>query len=102
MRSEYAVAASTVYLVNGDKADYVQEGADLKITLPAKPLTEYDTVVKVGFTKSNWGAINRFVLGSVDDSLLKIHENGCVEYEMENDWSVRSHALVERGGSGAA
>ena len=41
-------------------------------------------------------------LGSVNDSLLEMHEKGCVEYEIENDWSVRSHALVERGGSGAA
>ena len=47
-----AAAASAVYLANGEKADFVQERAALKITLPAKPLNEYDTVVKVGFTKS--------------------------------------------------
>ena len=47
-----AAAASAVYLANGEKADFVQEGTTLTITLPAKPLDEYATVVKVGFTKS--------------------------------------------------
>ena len=40
------------YLTNGEKADFVQEGDTLKFTLPAQPLNEYDTVVKVIFTKS--------------------------------------------------
>jgi len=47
-----AAAASAVYLANGERADFVQEGAALRITLPAKPLNEYDSVVKVGFRKS--------------------------------------------------
>ncbi len=47
-----SAAASAVYLADGGKADFVQKGAILKITLPAKPLNEYDTVVKVRFTKS--------------------------------------------------
>jgi alpha-L-fucosidase len=47
-----AAAASAVYLANGEKADFVQEGAALTIMLPAKPLNEYDSVVKVRFTKS--------------------------------------------------
>lgn len=47
-----AAAASAMYLANGEKADFVQEGAALTITLPAKPLNAYDSVVKVGFTRS--------------------------------------------------
>lgn len=47
-----AVAASAEYLASGEKADFVQDGAALTITLAAKPLNEYDTVVKVGFTES--------------------------------------------------
>ena len=50
-----AAAASAVYLANGEKADFVQEGAALIITLPGKPLNEYDTVVKVGFTREQLG-----------------------------------------------
>ena len=42
-------ATSAVYLANGEKADFVQEGDTLKISLPAKALNEYDTVVKVSF-----------------------------------------------------
>ena len=44
-----AAAASAVYLAGGEKADFAQEGKALTITLPAKPLDEYDTVVKVSF-----------------------------------------------------
>jgi alpha-L-fucosidase len=40
-------AASAVYLETGEKADFVQQGNTLKLTLPAKPLNEYDTVIKV-------------------------------------------------------
>ena len=47
-----AAAASAVYLANDREAEFVQEGTALTITLPAKPLSEYDTVVKVGFTRS--------------------------------------------------
>lgn len=46
-----AVAASAVYLANGEEADFVQDGAVLKITLPAMPLNEYDTVIKVSLDK---------------------------------------------------
>jgi len=46
-----AAAASAIYLANGDRADFDQQGTTLKIMLPAKPLNEYDTVVKVGFTR---------------------------------------------------
>ena len=42
-----AAATSAVYLANGKKADFVQEGDALKLMLPAQPLDEYDTVVKV-------------------------------------------------------
>ena len=42
-----STAASAVYLANGEKAAFVQEGDTLKLTLPALPLNEYDTVVKV-------------------------------------------------------
>ena len=44
-----STAASAVYLANGEKADFVQEGDTLKLTLPAQLLNEYDTVVKVSF-----------------------------------------------------
>ena len=40
-------AASATYLAGGESADYVQEGPRLRITLPAKPLNEFDTVIKV-------------------------------------------------------
>jgi alpha-L-fucosidase len=40
-----ASATSAVFLVNGAQADWVQDGDSLKITLPAEPLDEYDTVV---------------------------------------------------------
>ena len=42
--------ASTVCLANGEEADFVQEGATLKTTLPAMPLHEHDMVVKAAFT----------------------------------------------------
>jgi len=42
-----AAADSAVYLATGQKADFVQEGDVLKLTLPAQPLNESDTVVKV-------------------------------------------------------
>lgn len=44
-----AKAVSAVYLVNGKKADFVQKGDVLKLTLSAESLNEYDTVVKVTF-----------------------------------------------------
>ena len=47
-----STATSAVYLASGEQADFVQEGAALKITLLTRPLNEYNTVVKVGFTKS--------------------------------------------------
>ena len=39
-------AGSAVLLENGEAADFDQQGADLKITLPAKPLNANDTVIK--------------------------------------------------------
>lgn len=45
-------ATSAVYLATGKKADFVQEDDALKLTLDAKSLNEYDTVVKVIFTKN--------------------------------------------------
>jgi|GEM_PF-5976367 len=42
-------ATSARFLANGEKADFMQDGNTLKITLPAKPLNQYDTVVKVLF-----------------------------------------------------
>ena len=39
--------ASAVYLATGQKADFVQQGDVLKLTLAAQALNEYDTVVKV-------------------------------------------------------
>jgi len=42
-------AGSAVFLENGEAADFDQQGTDLKITLPAKPLNVYNTVVKVTF-----------------------------------------------------
>ncbi|VGO15451.1 hypothetical protein PDESU_04034 [Pontiella desulfatans] len=40
-------ATAATYLSNGEPAAFEQEGDVLKIKLPAKPLDEYDTVVKV-------------------------------------------------------
>ncbi|MCK5171754.1 MAG: alpha-L-fucosidase, partial [Planctomycetes bacterium] len=40
-------ATSAVYLATGEKADFVQQGDTLKLTLTAKHLNEYDTVIKV-------------------------------------------------------
>ncbi|MCM2373952.1 alpha-L-fucosidase [Aporhodopirellula aestuarii] len=42
--------ASVVYLAGGEQADFVQDGDVLNLRLPAKPLNEYDTVVKVMLT----------------------------------------------------
>ena len=42
-----STAISAIYLANGDKADFAQEGDTLKLALAAQPLNEYDTVVKV-------------------------------------------------------
>ncbi|MEP2775914.1 MAG: alpha-L-fucosidase [Luteolibacter sp.] len=47
-----AEATSAVYLQNGEKAEFVQDGSSMKITLPAEPLNEYDTVVKITFGTS--------------------------------------------------
>ena len=43
---------SPLYLAGGEKVDFVQEDAVLKITLPARPLNEYDTVVEVQFKEA--------------------------------------------------
>ncbi len=40
-------ATSATYLANDEKAEFSQDGDVLKINLPAEPLDEYDTVVKV-------------------------------------------------------
>jgi len=45
-------AASAIYLADGESVDFVQEDTVLKITLPAKPLNEFDTVIKVECTHS--------------------------------------------------
>ncbi|SMP56292.1 alpha-L-fucosidase [Neorhodopirellula lusitana] len=42
-----ATAAS--FLANGENVEFVQDGKTLKLNLPAKPLDQYDTVVKVAF-----------------------------------------------------
>ncbi len=42
-----ATAAS--FLANGENVEFVQDGKTLKLNLPAKPLNQYDTVVKVAF-----------------------------------------------------
>lgn len=47
-----AAAASAIYLANGEKADFVQDGATLRLTLPARPVNEYDTVVELMFAKA--------------------------------------------------
>ncbi|TWT84728.1 Alpha-L-fucosidase [Planctomycetes bacterium CA13] len=47
-----APATSAVYLANGEKSDFVQKGGTLELTLPAKPLDDYDMVVKIGFANS--------------------------------------------------
>lgn len=43
-------ATSAVYLANGEKAEFVQQGDALTLKLPANALDQYDTVVKVIFT----------------------------------------------------
>ncbi|MDF7799571.1 alpha-L-fucosidase [Pontiellaceae bacterium B1224] len=40
------------YLANGEKAEFIQDGDALEIIVPAEPLNEYDTVVKVSFADS--------------------------------------------------
>ncbi|MEP4079427.1 alpha-L-fucosidase [Haloferula sp.] len=47
-----AKVTSVVFLENGEKAASAQEGDTLKITLPAKAINEYDTVVKVSLAES--------------------------------------------------
>ena len=42
-------ATSASFLANGEKADFGQDGHTLRIKLPAKPLNQYDTVVKLLF-----------------------------------------------------
>ena len=44
-----STAACAVYLANGKTAAFVQKGDTLKLTLDAKSLNEYDTVVKISF-----------------------------------------------------
>jgi alpha-L-fucosidase len=46
------VAASAEYLANGEKARFSQDGTVLEVGLPADPISQYDTVVKVTFTES--------------------------------------------------
>jgi alpha-L-fucosidase len=40
-------ATAAVYLANGEKASFSQDGDSLTVTLPAKPVDEYDSVVKL-------------------------------------------------------
>ncbi len=40
-------AKAAVYLANGQKASFSQDGDSLIVTLPEKPVDEYDTVVKL-------------------------------------------------------
>jgi alpha-L-fucosidase len=40
-------AVSAAFLATGAKADFVQEGNALKLTLPAEAVSDYDTVIKV-------------------------------------------------------
>ena len=47
-----STASASTFLVNGEAADFVQEGDTLKITLPTAPLNAYNTVVKVTFPDS--------------------------------------------------
>jgi len=42
-----AQVSSAVFLANGKKAAFDQQGESLKFTLPAKPLDEYNTVIAV-------------------------------------------------------
>ncbi len=42
-----STARSATYLETNEAANFVQQGTELKITLPAEPLNEYDTVIKV-------------------------------------------------------
>ena len=42
-----AKASSAVFLATGDDANFKQKDGDLTITLPADPVNEYDTVVKI-------------------------------------------------------
>ncbi|MDP4643996.1 MAG: alpha-L-fucosidase, partial [Opitutales bacterium] len=41
------IASSTVFLANGKKADFTQQGDALKIDLPDEPLDPYATVIKL-------------------------------------------------------
>lgn len=45
-------ASSATFLANGESAEFEQQGAALKVKLPAKALDEYDTVVKVSLSES--------------------------------------------------
>ena len=40
-------AAAATFLQTGDEAAFSQEGNTIKVTLPEKPLAEYDTVIKL-------------------------------------------------------
>ncbi len=42
-----AKATAAVYLANGEKASFTQDGDTLTVVLPEKPVDEYDTVVKL-------------------------------------------------------
>ena len=44
-------ATSAIFLENGEAATFEQTDAGLSVTLPAKPLNEYDTVIKVALSK---------------------------------------------------
>ena len=47
-----SAATSAVYLATGENANVVQVDDILKLKLPANPLNEYDTVVKVSLEES--------------------------------------------------
>jgi len=44
-------ATAAMYLENGEAVGFVQNDAAVEITLPAKPLNKYDTVIKVSLAK---------------------------------------------------
>jgi alpha-L-fucosidase len=47
-----STASSASFLASGEKASFSHQDKTLEIKLPAKPLNEYDTVVKVALQDS--------------------------------------------------
>jgi len=47
-----AEVASATFLANGQKVDFTQNADSLAFTLPAKPVDEYDAVIKLQLSKS--------------------------------------------------